>query len=323
VRPSAVTPTAESGRARQIAGTVGSWIGGGFFVLVALGALFTNVLAASLFLVAAALLLPPVTAWLKASSNLVIPGKVKAWAVLGLMVGAAFSIAASTTREQERDAARATSAHAAAVRVDFQTNRAAILRRMDSAATARSYPLVVSIGEKYAAAVPDSQLTTRLRDARAAQTRKADSVREQQLLARASQLPADDLEANRDLYQKLLALNPSNASYKAKYADYSNRLRQREAAEQDRIKRFGPVPQASAWDGSYSEVKDYLRQVMNDPESLRMDSCTGVYHVERGWLVGCDYGGRNKFGGMIRQSNWFIIRHGRVVEMKEASAYRP
>jgi len=308
---------------QQIAVSVGGWIGGGFLVLVALGTLFTTLLATTLFLLAAALLLPPVTAWLEARLNLMIPGKARTWVVLGLVVGAVFSIAASTTTEQQREAGRAASTHAAAVRADFQTNHAAIIHRMDSASTAHNYPLAVSIGEKYATIVPDSDLTTRLRDARAAQKRKGDSAREQQLLARASKLPANDLEANRDLYQQLLTVNPSNASYKAKYADYNTRLRQREAVEQDRIRQFGPAPQASAWDGSYSEVKDYLRQVMNDPESLRMDGCTKVYHVEHGWMVGCDYGGRNAFGGMIRQTNWFIIRQGRVVEMKDASAYRP
>jgi len=61
---------------------------------------------------------------------------------------------------------------------------------------------------------------------------------------------------------------------------------------------------------------------MNDPESLEMDACTEVYYVTDGWLVGCDYRGRNAFNAMIRQSNCFIIRQGRVVSMKDGSAYR-
>ena len=43
---------------------------------------------------------------------------------------------------------------------------------------------------------------------------------------------------------------------------------------------------------------------------------------EKGWLVGCNYRGRNGFGGMIRQANWFTITHGRVVKMDDYSAYR-
>jgi hypothetical protein len=198
-----------------------------------------------------------------------------------------------------------------------------IRQRMDSALKAGNFPLAVSIGDKYASVVSDSQLGKRLRDARAGQKRVADKAKEQQLLARVQKTSATDLEASRDLYGQLVTLNPTNVRYKAKYDDYNNRIRRQDAAAQDRIRRFGPAPEASAWDGTYREVKDHLERVMNDPESLKMNGCTKVYDIEDGWLVGCDYRGRNACGGMIRQSNWFIIRRGRVVEMKDASAYRP
>jgi len=316
-------PAAPPSRARELAGTALGWIVGVFLALAALGALVTNLLAGTLYLVAAAVVLPPVNAWLKDKLNLTIPGKVKAWVVLGLLVGGAFAMAAGVTRGEQRESARAADARAEALRADFAANGPTILQRMDSAFKARNYPLAVSIGDKYAGVVSDSQLVRRLRDARAAQKRVADRAREQQLLARVQRTPATDLEASRDLYQQLVALNPTNTSYKAKYDDFNNRIRQRQAAEQDRIRRLGPVPEASAWDGTYREVKDYLRSVMNDPSSLEGLECTKVYHVERGWLVGCNYRGRNTFGGMIRQANWFIIRQGRVTEMLPFSAYNP
>jgi transposase len=79
----------------------------------------------------------------------------------------------------------------------------------------------------------------------------------------------------------------------------------------------------SRWDGSYPPVKECLQRLANDPDSIKIDGCTKVYHTKNGWLVGCDYRGRNAFGGMIRQSNWFPIVHGRVTKMHEASAYKP
>ncbi len=259
-----------------------------FLSVAALGVIITDLLGGFLFLAAAALVLPPVNRWLKATFNLALSAKAKAWLVLGFLLAGSLAMARGVTRGEEREAARAAEARAEALRADFKANGSAILARMDTAFKARNYSLAVSFGEKYAAVVADSQLARRLRDARAAQR---------------------------------------HANYKATFNDDSTRMRRRESAEQaveqGRIRRFGPVPQASAWDGTYREVKDYLQQVANDPDRLKMEACTPVYHVANGWLVGCDYRGANAFGGIIRQSNWFIIRNGRVVEMKESSAYRP
>lgn len=120
------------------------------------------------------------------------------------------------------------------------------------------------------------------------------------------------------IYRSLVANNrpPANAEEDAE-------RRRRNATAAERRRRFGAPPQASAWDGTYREVKNYLRRVANDPESIEIDECTGVYHSDEGWLVGCDYRGRNAFGGMIRQSNWFVIRNGTVVAIKDADTYRP
>ena len=316
-------PSPAPSRAGQMASTALGWLVGGVLALAALGALFTNLLGGVLFALAAAAVLPPVNSWLKRTLNLSITSGAKAWIVMGLLVGGSFAIARGVTEDQEREAARATDARAKALRADFAANGPTILSRIDSALSVHNYPLAVSIGEKYTAAVSDSQLARRLRDAHAGQKRIADQAREQQLVARVQRIPPNSLETNRDLYQQLAALNPTNASYKAKYDDFNNRIRQRDAAEHDRIRQFGPVPQASAWDGTYHEVEEYLRDRVNDPDKFKMDACTPVYHVATGWLVGCDWRGANGFGAIMRQTNWFIIRQGRVVEMKEANAYRP
>jgi len=288
-----------------------------------LSALVTDLLAGFLFIIAAAIVLPPVNAWLKAKVNLVIPGKAKAWLVLALLFAGSLAIGRSLARDDDRARASAATARLDTLRADYRAHSPAILQRMDSAFRARDYPLAVSIGEKYVGVALDSQLVRRLSDAQGAQRRVADRAKEQQLVARLQRTPATDWEANRALYQQLVALSPTNTTYKAKYDSFNSRIRQRDAADQDRIRRFGPVPQASAWDGTYGEVKNYLSQVVNDPDRLKMGACTPVYHVANGWLVGCDYRGSNAFGGIIRQSNWFIIRQGRVVEMKDGSAYRP
>ena len=332
-RPTAAAPNSPTARTpapapppprvREVAGNAAGWLVGVVLALTALGILTTDLLGGFLFLVAAGVVLPPVNAWLKDKVGLTIPAKARAWIVLVLVVGAVVAIGVNATQEEARETAQASEARAEAVRADFTANGAAIRQRMDSALKARNYALAVSIGQRYVTAgVRDPQLAKLYTDAQAGQRREANRAREQELLARAQVLPASNLEGNRDVYRELVSLNPSNASYKAKLDDYTNRLQQQQAAAQDRIRRFGPMPEGSAWHGTYRVVRDYLRQVVNDPDRLKMEACTSVYHVAEGWLVGCHYRGANAFGGIVRQSNWFIIRQGHVVAMKDASEYR-
>ncbi len=77
----------------------------------------------------------------------------------------------------------------------------------------------------------------------------------------------------------------------------------------------------SAWDGSYLPVTNYLETIANDPDSIDIDACTKVYYTTEGWLVGCDYRGRNAFGGIVRQSNWFTVVHNQVSAMHETDKY--
>jgi hypothetical protein len=83
--------------------------------------------------------------------------------------------------------------------------------------------------------------------------------------------------------------------------------------------KFGEKPEKML--GSYSEVRRYLRATANDPESIEIEQCTDVYTSDQGWLVGCDYRGDNAFGGTVRQSNWFTIVDGRVVERHDPDAF--
>lgn len=95
----------------------------------------------------------------------------------------------------------------------------------------------------------------------------------------------------------------------------------RPLSEKEKI--AGKVPQQSGWNGSYLEVKQYLRQVMHDPSSLEWEGCTKVFweKSKQAYLVGCAYRGNNAFGAKIKNANWFIIRHGQVVEMKDSDAF--
>ena len=139
---------------------------------------------------------------------------------------------------------------------------------------------------------------------------------------------------NRDLYRQLAELNPDHAKYREKFKFYQRKVsaaeersaksKQREEIEKStRLLAFGQPPLKSEWDGSYSVVESYLKQVANDPASIDIQACTDVYHTNQGWLVGCDYRGKKAFGALIKQSSWFVVVHDRVVKMEKASSYKP
>ena len=87
--------------------------------------------------------------------------------------------------------------------------------------------------------------------------------------------------------------------------------------------KFGKQPSQSAWNGSYSEINRHLEAAANDPNSIKVEGCTAVsYDNKVGWLVGCDYRGKNKFGGLVRNFNWFVIRNQKVVKVLPSTAYK-
>lgn len=136
-------------------------------------------------------------------------------------------------------------------------------------------------------------------------------------------IPGSNHAENARLYRELVALAPDENRYQNRLDHYQNKIDQAEKERAARRLAFGEAPIQSGWDGSYRVVEEYLNRIANDPDSIEIDGCTSVYHTKDGWLVGCDYRGRNAFGGMIRQSNWFTIVHGQVREMHDASAFSP
>lgn len=141
-----------------------------------------------------------------------------------------------------------------------------------------------------------------------------DDASEKQLLATGAKIPATDLKRNYEYYNQLAALRPTNKTYASKRDTYKAKFDQQQAKELAERLLFGDQPTKSAWDGTYPEVKTYLKRVANDPDSIDMVGCTDVYKNKDGWLVGCQYRGKNAFGGMILTANWFRLRRGQVVE---------
>ena len=88
-------------------------------------------------------------------------------------------------------------------------------------------------------------------------------------------------------------------------------------------KKFGEKPIPSPWDGTVSIVKDYLINGAKDPSSIKCDNWSKVYfNKSDGWIVQCRWYGKNSYGAVVPSINWFVIRYGKVVEMKAPNAYK-
>ena len=194
------------------------------------------------------------------------------------------------------------------------------------------YKKAVSLSSKYLPSKNKDiiELNTKAKSELAASVRISNTNK---ILAELKTIPASKYKENMDLYQQLVTNNPGNEKYKSKLNYYSKLIKEQKEKgriaqekltkeREARIAKFGEPPAQSAWDGSYYQVEMYLERIANDPDSIKIDGCSKLRYTESGWLVGCDYRGRNAFGGMIRQSNWFTIVHGRVIKMHDSSAYK-
>ena len=168
---------------------------------------------------------------------------------------------------------------------------------------------------------------------------------EEKLLAQVKKIPAKEFKKNKEIYAKLISLNPKEPLYKRKHDYYQaawtkqeqsrkrleaqreqNRIRLKAKREKEKnrlVAKFGRRPIVGPGFSGYTspEIEIYLRETAHDPDSIELDKCTDVKRTQHGWLVGCTYRGRNSFGGVVKKANWFTIRHERVVKVDPSSTY--
>ena len=146
--------------------------------------------------------------------------------------------------------------------------------------------------------------------------------RTKEILSKLKKLPASKINDNYNLYKELSKLHPNNEKYPKEMKLYADKIAKVKAEKIAEKIFYGDKPVQSSWDGSYSAVKSYLKRAMNDPSSLEMNNCSSVYKIDdKGWAVKCSYRGKNAFGGMVLNSNWFIIRQNTVVGVESSDTY--
>ena len=88
-------------------------------------------------------------------------------------------------------------------------------------------------------------------------------------------------------------------------------------AEKLMVEMRGEKPKNSGWDGSVLEIKQYLRQVMNDPDSYEHVSTSAPVARDAYWIVKSSFRGKNAFGGKVLNTRYFFIQQGQVVRVEE------
>lgn len=327
-----------------------NWVFGVLLALSGLLLLIEAPLAGICLIAISLLLLPPVRNAVFAKTNKEFPFKARAISIFvlfiafGIFLGQSEQKKAAELEAQKAEEQAQNIAKARQENIDyFNSHKEEILASASSALSEKNYQVVVNQTSKYLPANDEGlneiygKAKSALDEIKKAEKEAKEKLQREsktkELVAKLKTVPASKFAENKNLYQQLVKLNPDNTTYRQKLDYYSQKLSEKiekEKREQERLKKereariakFGEPPTQSAWDGSYYAVERYLKRVANDPDSIDIDGCTKVYHTESGWLVGCDYRGRNAFGGMIRQSNWFTIVHGQVIQMHDASAYK-
>ncbi len=79
----------------------------------------------------------------------------------------------------------------------------------------------------------------------------------------------------------------------------------------------GPKPVNNAWDASVIEVKLFLRENLNDPDSVQYLEWSPVFAYDEYWSVRCKYRAKNSFGALILAEKLFYIQNGKVVHFED------
>ncbi|MFN3880101.1 MAG: hypothetical protein ACK4L8_01545 [Nitrincola lacisaponensis] len=316
-----------------------NWFFGVSFAILGIILIFKYPLSGALLIFISLLLLPPVRDAVYDKTNKKLSIRLRGASIFVLFLLSFFFLAQDQDRQYDEISALKSQEQAdllvkqqQEMRDNFYNNREAIISSVSKAFEESNYNLALSLSSDYLI-FGDDELNNMHAQAKAIVDEIAREERTIELLSQLTNTQDFELKENRDLYGQLVRLNPESIEFKERFNHYSLMFNEQVAKKQQeeellrqehemRISFFGNPPVQSSWDGSYNAVNQYLKRVANDPDSIKVESCTKVYHTETGWLVGCDYRGRNAFGGMVRQSNWFTIVNNIVIEIHEPSAFQ-
>jgi len=283
-----------------------NWVFGVLFLLAGLMSAIETPLAGLSLVIVSLLLLPPVRKFVHLKTNKEIPINIRAVSIFVLFI--AFGIFAGQTQDKKAQEIAVQQAKEKAVKIaqikqgkidHFTANKKQIMLSANAALSEKEYQSVISQTNKYLVS-GDIELKkiNSIAKNELAEIRKSEKTK--QLLTELKGVPSSEYEKNKNLYQQLIKLHPSNKKYQDKVAAYSGKIekeKQRKLAVEARKKQI--EKQFSAWDGSHRNLERVIKKAMNDPDSYEHDKTT---YWDKGdhLVVKTTYRGKNAFGGVVR-----------------------
>lgn len=122
------------------------------------------------------------------------------------------------------------------------------------------------------------------------------------LVAELKTIPTSEFSKNKDRYEQLLELYPTNKKYQSKIAFYSKKIADAEALVNKKLARIKRIrSQFSGYDGSHSHLEKYVKSTMHNPDSY--EHVKTVYWDKGDYLiVQTIIRGTNAFGGTVSQT---------------------
>jgi len=89
--------------------------------------------------------------------------------------------------------------------------------------------------------------------------------------------------------------------------------------QKKRLELHGPRPDLYELQ---ARIETSLKKVARDPESVKIYEWSDIFYNDKdGWIIRADWGAKNGFGGMTRETNWFVVsKKGYAV--KPGDAYK-
>ena len=295
--------------------------------------LIGSVIMATALTIASLLLLPPIRNFFHSKTNMEIPTKVRISLRLVLVfAGTFFDIQYSSKQEAEKQLVQQQEARIEAAKKSaaeqqknveyFNQNSAKVLAEVESAIKAKDFKKAVALASKYAPS-KNQQLIDFNTTANAELARIDRQEKTKVILAQMKAVPVTEFANRLQMSQRLAALNPDNAEYAKMVVLYSGKAKEletkvqlvREKNRKDeetwRAKYGAPPSQANS--GWCPAVVNYLKEQLNDPDSLAMGDCTKAELTSGGWNLHCSYRAKNGFGALVKESRSFWVHRERVI----------
>jgi len=224
--------------------------------------------------------------------------------------------AIADARAAEAKQAADAAAQLSATQAYFAANRASVLSEFAAAVDGKNLATAKAIRDRFILAVQDPEFDLILNryvslreDIERAEAEKTRLAKIAQLTKQLSTVGATDYDQAFTIYAQLVALEPTNKSYKQKL-DRFVKARDEKAAKEaaalaaatakaERQKKI--EGQFSGWSGAHYNFERLIKQAMNDPDSY--DHVETKY-IDKGSFIRvfCTFRGKNAFGGMVKNT---------------------